>query len=40
MPSQFISRTTSSPNGDRPPSCGLSVAESAHGVFVVCVSVM
>ena len=33
MPSRFISRTTSSPNGDRPSSFGVSVAESAHGVF-------
>ena len=40
MPSQFISRTTSSPNGDRPPNFGASVAESAHGVLFVCVSVM
>ena len=40
MPSQFISRTISSPNGDRPPSFGSSVAESAHGVFFEWVSVM
>jgi hypothetical protein len=31
MPSQFISRTTSSPNDDRPLFFGVSVAESAHG---------
>ena len=31
MPSRFISRTTSSPNGVRPPCSGASVAESAHG---------
>ena len=40
MPSRFISRTTSSPNGDSPPSAGVSVAESAHGTFLLCVSVM
>ncbi len=33
MPSQFISRTTSSPNVDRPPSAGVSVAESAQGTL-------
>ena len=40
MPSQFISRTTCSPNGDRPLDAGASVHESAHGVFFECVSVM
>ena len=30
MPSRFISRTTSSPNGVSPPCSGLSVAESAQ----------
>ena len=40
IPSQFISLTTSSPNGERPPNFGVSVAESAHGVLLVCVSVM
>ena len=40
IPSQFISRTTSSPNFDSPPSAGLSVAESAHGTLALWVSVM
>ncbi len=40
MPSRFISRTTSSPNGVRPLCTGVSVAESAHGVFALWVSVM
>jgi hypothetical protein len=40
MPSQFISRTTSSPNFVRPPCSGLSAAASAHGVLLLCVSVM
>ena len=40
MPSRFISRTTSLPNGVRPLCTGLSVAESAQSVFLVCVSVM
>ena len=40
MPSQFISLTTSSPNGERPSNFGVSVAESAHGVLLVWVSVM
>ena len=40
IPSQFISRTTSSPNADNPPSSGLSAAESAHAVLLLCVSVM
>ncbi len=39
MPSRFISRTISSPNADRPPSFGSSVAESAHAVFFEWVSV-
>ena len=34
MPSQFISRTTSSPNFDRPPSLTISVPESAHGTLL------
>ena len=33
MPSRFISRTTSSPNGESPSSFGVSVAASAHGTF-------
>ena len=40
MPSRFISRTTSSPNCDSPPSFGMSVPESAHAMFVLWVSVM
>ncbi len=40
MPSRFISRTTSSPNFDRPPSTGLSAAASAHARLRECVSVM
>ncbi len=40
IPSRFISPTTCSPNGDSPPRTGLSVAESAHGTFLLCVSVM
>ncbi len=40
MPSRFISRTTSSPKAVRPPAAGLSVAESAHGVLSLWVSVM
>ena len=40
MPRRFISRITSSPNAVRPPCSGVSVAESAHGVFFECVSVM
>ena len=35
MPIRFISRTTSRPNGESPPSTGSSVAESAHGDVVV-----
>ncbi len=40
MPRRFISRTTSSPNAERPPCSGASVAESAQGVFFEWVSVM
>ncbi|MEZ5289150.1 MAG: hypothetical protein R2712_30970 [Vicinamibacterales bacterium] len=40
MPSQFISRTISSPNFVRPPCAGLSAAASAHGVLLLWVSVM
>ena len=39
MPSRFISRTTSRPNGESPPSTGSSVAESAHGTLSLCVRV-
>jgi hypothetical protein len=39
MPSRFISRTTCSPNGVSPSCSGLSVAESAHGVLRLWVSV-
>ena len=39
MPSRFISRTTSWPKGERPPSTGSSVAESAHGTLSLWVSV-
>src|SRR5690606_22619885 len=39
MPSRFISLTTSSPNGDSPPTCGWSVAESAQGTLVLWVRV-
>ena len=39
-PRRFISRTTSSPNRVSPPCSGSSVAESAHGVLWLCVSVM
>ncbi len=39
IPSRFISRTTSRPNSLRPPTTGTSVAESAHGVLSLCVSV-
>ena len=34
MPSRFISRTTSSPNGVRPWCAGASVAESAQSVLL------
>ena len=40
MPSQFISRTTSSPNAVRPPWTGASAAESAHAVWLLWVRVM
>ena len=40
MPSQFISRTTCSPNGDRPPSGDLPAFESAQGRSTLWVSVM
>ncbi len=40
MPIRFISRTTSTPKGDRPPSTGTSVPESAHGTLLLWVSVM
>ena len=40
MPSRFISRTTSSPNFESPPSFGLSVPESAQRTLVLWVRVM
>ncbi len=40
MPMRFISRTTSSPNGDRPPHFGASVALSAQVVVFEWVRVM
>lgn len=40
MPVRFISRTTSWPKGDRPPTPGSSVAESAHAMLSLWVSVM
>ena len=41
MPRRFISRTTSSPNGVRPPwRIGTWAAESAQSVWVLWVSVM
>ena len=40
IPSQFISRTISSPNFVSPPCSALSAAESAQGVLLLCVSVM
>lgn len=40
MPSRFISRTTSRPKADRPPTPGSSVAESAHALLSLWVSVM
>ena len=40
MPIRFISRTTSRPKSDSPPSTGSSVAESAQGTFSLWVSVM
>lgn len=39
IPRRFISRTTSRPNSVSPPATGASVAESAHGVFALWVSV-
>ena len=39
MPSQFISRTTSTPNRVRPPATAASVAESAHGTLSLWVRV-
>ena len=39
IPSRFISRTTSRPNGESPPSTGSSVAESAHGTLSLWVRV-
>jgi hypothetical protein len=40
MPSRFISRTTSRPKADRPPTVGTSVAESAHAMLSLWVRVM
>ena len=40
MPSQFISRTTVSPNGVSPLCSGLALAASAQAVLLLCVSVM
>lgn len=40
MPDRFISRTTSWPKGESPPTPGSSVAESAHAMLSLCVSVM
>lgn len=40
MPVRFISRTTSWPNGERPPTPGSSVAESAQAMLSLWVSVM
>ena len=40
MPSRFISRTTRSPKGERPPLLGVSVAASAQSSVALCVSVM
>ncbi|MDQ0813039.1 hypothetical protein QFZ63_004753 [Streptomyces sp. B3I7] len=40
MPSRFISRTTSRPKADSPPTAGSSVAESAHATLSLWVSVM
>ncbi len=40
MPTRFISRTTSWPNGESPPTPGSSVAESAHAMLSLCVRVM
>ena len=40
MPSRFISRTTSAPNGVRPPCVGVPSAASAQSSVTLCVSVM
>ena len=40
MPSLFISSTTCSPNGVRPPCTGGSACESAQLVCTLCVNVM
>ena len=40
MPMRFISRTTSSPKGERPPCLGASVAESTQSSVAQCVRVM
>ena len=40
IPSQFISRTTSSPKRVSPPCTGACAAESAHGVWLLWVRVM
>ena len=40
MPTRFISATISRPRSERPPTFSTSVAESAHGTFWLCVSVM
>ena len=40
IPSRFISRTTSRPNGESPPCRGMAVAASAQSVLAKCVSVM
>ena len=40
IPTRFISRTTSSPKGLRPPWRGSSVALSAQAIVLACVSVM
>jgi hypothetical protein len=39
IPIRFISRTTSRPKSESPPSTGTSVAESAHGTLSLWVSV-
>ena len=40
IPSRFISRTTRSPNGERPSCFGASVAASAQSRVSLCVRVM
>ena len=40
MPSRFISPITRRPNAVSPPCAGWSVAESAHAVLLLWVSVM